>query len=264
MRLVLGLDAPTAGTAVVNGRSYRDLRAPLREVGAMLEARSIHPGCSAYHHLLAQAHTHRIPTRRVREVIEQIGLEDVARRRLGGFSLGMSQRLGVAAALLGDPAVLILDEPANGLDPEGIVWMRNLLRRLASEGRTVFLSSHLMAEIAQIADHLVVIGRGRLIADTSVEEFVRQASPQTTMRIVSEHAPVLREALVARGASVESVERDVLMVRGLTGKQIGEVALQARIVVAELMPVRISLEEAFMKMTGEAVDYHGREFEEVV
>jgi ABC-2 type transport system ATP-binding protein len=176
MRLILGLDAPTSGSATIDGRSYSDLEAPLHEVGAMLEARAIHTGRSAYNHLLALAQTHGIGRDRVSEVIDMVGIQTVARKRVGGFSLGMGQRLGVAAALIGDPKVLILDEPANGLDPEGILWIRTLLKRLAKEGRTVFLSSHLMAEMAQTAEHLVVIGRGRLIADTSVDEFVQRAS----------------------------------------------------------------------------------------
>ena len=176
MRVILGLDKPTAGSARVNGHAYREFPAPLHEVGAMLEARAIHTGRSAYNHLLAMAQTHGIGRRRVEEMIELVGLTDVARKRAGGFSLGMGQRLGIAAALLGDPGTLILDEPANGLDPEGILWIRNLMKRLAAEGKTVFLSSHLMAEISQTAEHLIVIGRGRLIADTSVSEIVAEAS----------------------------------------------------------------------------------------
>src|ERR1017187_1167576 len=198
MRLILGLDAPTKGTVRVNGCAYRDLSAPLHEVGAMLEAHAIHTGRSAYNHLLALAQTHGIPRGRVDEVVELVGLGGVARKRVGSFSLGMGQRLGVAAALLGDPATVILDEPANGLDPEGIHWIRNLLKRLASEGRTVFLSSHLMSEMAQTADHLIVIGRGRLIADTSVAEFVRRASSDTNVRVRCTRAPELREALARR------------------------------------------------------------------
>jgi len=210
MRLILGLDAPTAGTVTLDGRHYAELPAPLHEVGAMLEARAVHTGRSAYNHLLALAQTHGIGRSRVSEVIELVGIQDVARKRVGGFSLGMGQRLGVAAALLGDPAVLILDEPANGLDPEGILWIRTLLKRLAKEGRTVFLSSHLMAEMAQTADHLVVIGRGRLIADTSVEEFVDRASTGAAVRVVSPQATALRDALAAHDARVDSIERDVL------------------------------------------------------
>jgi ABC-2 type transport system ATP-binding protein len=256
MRLILGLDAPTAGTVAIDGRSYLDLQAPLHEVGAMLEARAIHTGRSAYNHLLALAQTHGIGRSRVREVIELVGLQDVARKRVGGFSLGMGQRLGVAAALLGDPRVLILDEPANGLDPEGILWIRTLLKRLAKEGRTVFLSSHLMAEMAQTADHLVVIGRGRLIADTTVEEFVRRASTGAAVRVVSPQATQLRDALAACDARVDSVERGVLEVHGLESEKIGEIALAEKIVLAELTPLQLSLEQAFMRLTGETVEYH--------
>jgi ABC-2 type transport system ATP-binding protein len=256
MRLMLGLDAPTAGSVTIDGRSYLDLEAPLHEVGAMLEARAIHTGRSAYNHLLALGQTHGIGRARVSEVIDLVGLQDVARKRVGGFSLGMGQRLGVAAALLGDPQVLILDEPANGLDPEGILWIRTLLKRLAKEGRTVFLSSHLMAEMAQTAEHLVVIGRGRLIADTSVDEFVRRASTGAAVRVVSPQASELRDALTAKQATVDSIERGVLEVHGMTGQQIGEIALVEKIVLAELTPLRASLEQAFMALTGETVEYH--------
>ena len=256
MRLILGLDAPTSGTVTLDGRSYADLPAPLHEVGAMLEARAIHTGRSAYNHLLALAQTHGIGRSRVNEVIELVGIQAVARKRVGGFSLGMGQRLGVAAALLGDPGVLILDEPANGLDPEGILWIRTLLKRLAKEGRTVFLSSHLMSEMAQTADHLVVIGRGRLIADTSVDDFVQRASTGAAVRVVSEQATALRDALAAHDARVDSIERGVLEVHGLTGQQIGEIALAEQIVLAELTPLQASLEQAFMQLTGETVEYH--------
>jgi ABC-2 type transport system ATP-binding protein len=256
MRLILGLDAPTAGQVTIDGRFYRDLPAPLHEVGAMLEARAIHTGRSAYNHLLALAQTHGIPRSRVREVIDLVGLQDVARKRVGGFSLGMGQRLGVAAALLGDPRVLILDEPANGLDPEGIMWIRTLLKRLAREGRTVFLSSHLMAEMAQTAEHLIVIGRGRLIADTTVEDFVQRASTGAAVRVVSPQATALRDALAPRGVTVESLERGVLEVHGLESEKIGEIALAEKIVLAELTPLQLSLEQAFMRLTGETVEYH--------
>jgi ABC-2 type transport system ATP-binding protein len=256
MRLILGLDAPTSGAANIDGRPYSDLQAPLHEVGAMLEARAIHTGRSAYNHLLALAQTHGIGRERVNEVIDMVGIQTVARKRVGGFSLGMGQRLGVAAALIGDPKVLILDEPANGLDPEGILWIRTLLKRLAKEGRTVFLSSHLMAEMAQTAEHLVVIGRGRLIADTSVDEFVQRASSGAAVRVVSQQATALRDALAARQARVDSVERGVLEVHGLSGQEIGEIALAEKIVLAELTPMSLSLEQAFMRLTGETVEYH--------
>jgi ABC-2 type transport system ATP-binding protein len=256
MRLILGLDAPTKGSATIDGRSYLELEAPLHEVGAMLEARAVHTGRSAYNHLLALAQTHGISRARVQEVIDLVGLQEVARKRVGGFSLGMGQRLGVAAALLGDPRILILDEPANGLDPEGILWIRTLLKRLAKEGRTVFLSSHLMAEMSQTAEHLVVIGRGRLIANTSVEDFVERASTGAAVRVVSPQATALRDALAAKNASVDSVERGVLEVHGLTGLQIGEIALAEQIVLAELTPLQLSLEQAFMRLTGETVEFH--------
>jgi ABC-2 type transport system ATP-binding protein len=255
MRLILGLDAPTSGTVRVNGCAYRDFTAPLHEIGAMLEAHAIHTGRSAYNHLLALAQTHGIPRSRVEEVIELVGLREVARKRVGGFSLGMGQRLGVAAALLGDPATVILDEPANGLDPEGIHWIRNLLKGLAAEGRTVFLSSHLMSEMAQTADHLIVIGRGRLIADTSVAELVRRASSETNVRVRSPQASELRDVLVRSDVEVQSIEPGLLEVGGLTGEQIGEIALQARIVISELTPLQATLEEAFMSLTGESVEY---------
>ena len=262
MRLILGLDAPSSGTVRVNGCAYRELSAPLHEIGAMLEAHAIHTGRSAYNHLLALAQTHGIPRSRVEEVIELVGLREVARKRVGSFSLGMGQRLGVAAALLGDPATVILDEPANGLDPEGIHWIRNLLKRLAGEGRTVFLSSHLMSEMAQTAEHLIVIGRGRLIADTSVAEFVRRASSDANVRVRSPQAVELRDALARRDVEVHGVEQGLLEVSGLSGEQIGEIALQARIVISELTPRQASLEEAFMSLTGDSVEYHASAGEE--
>jgi ABC-2 type transport system ATP-binding protein len=255
MRLILGLDAPTAGEVSVNGRAYRELSAPLHEIGAMLEAHAIHTGRSAYNHLLALAQTHGIPRGRVDEVIELVGLREVARKRVGSFSLGMGQRLGVAAALLGDPATVILDEPANGLDPEGIHWIRNLLKRLAGEGRTVFLSSHLMSEMAQTAEHLIVIGRGRLIADTSVREFVRRASSDASVHVRSTQAGELAGVLAQRAGQVQHIDGELLEVSGLTGQQIGEIALQAGIVICELTPQQASLEEAFMSITGESVEY---------
>jgi ABC-2 type transport system ATP-binding protein len=262
MRLILGLDAPSSGTVRVNGCSYRELSAPLHEIGAMLEAHAIHTGRSAYNHLLALAQTHGIPRSRVEEVIELVGLREVARKRVGGFSLGMGQRLGVAAALLGDPATVILDEPANGLDPEGIHWIRNLLKRLAAEGRTVFLSSHLMSEMAQTADHLIVIGRGRLIADTSVAEFVRRASSDANVRVRTSQPTELRDALARHDVQIQSIGEDLLEVDGLNGEQIGEIALQERIVISELTPQQASLEEAFMSLTGDSVEYRASAGEE--
>src|SRR5579884_2555140 len=205
MRLALGLDRPTAGTIAVNGKPYREHPAPLHEVGALLEARSVHTGRSAYNHLLALAQTHGIPRRRVDELVELVGLREVARKRVGQFSLGMGQRLGIAAALLGDPQTLLLDEPVNGLDPEGIHWIRNLLKSLAAEGRTVFVSSHLMSEMSLTADHLIVIGRGRLIADMAVDEFVRKASGNV-VHVRSPQAESLRDALAGPGVSFEPAE----------------------------------------------------------
>jgi ABC-2 type transport system ATP-binding protein len=261
MRLILGLDAPTNGEVSIDGRAYRDLPAPLHEVGAMLEAHAIHTGRSAYNHLLALAQTHGIPRARVQEVIELVGLGEVARKRVGSFSLGMGQRLGVASALLGDPATVILDEPANGLDPEGIHWIRTLLKRLASEGRTVFLSSHLMSEMAQTADHLIVVGRGRLIADTSVEEFVHRASSDAAVHVRSPEALELEDALRRQGVDVKLLGKGQLEVNGLSGRQIGEAALQARIVLSELTPQQASLEQAFISLTGESVEYRAGDTE---
>ena len=255
MRLILGLDRPTAGVATVDGRRYAELRAPLHEVGAMLEARAIHTGRSGYHHLLALAQTHAIPKNRVDEVIDLVGLSEVARKRVGSFSLGMGQRLGVAAALLGDPRVVVLDEPANGLDPEGIRWIRNLLKGLAAEGRTVFLSSHLMSEMQQTAEHLIVVGRGRLIADTSVSEFVTRASAGAPVRVRGAESTRLREALMAAEARVEPRERGVLEVHGLTSERIGEIAAEEQLVLHELTPLTVSLEDAFMSITRDSVEY---------
>jgi ABC-2 type transport system ATP-binding protein len=255
MRLILGLDAPTAGTATVNGMRYRDLAAPLHEVGALLEARAVHTGRSGYNHLLALAQTHSIPTRRVDEVIELVGLESVAHKRVGGFSLGMGQRLGVAAALLGDPATVILDEPANGLDPEGIRWIRNLLKGLAAEGRTVFLSSHLMSEMEQTAEHLIVIGRGRLIADTPVETFVAQASTGAPVRVRSPQLEALADAVATAGGRSDKLEDGALQVYGLTQEQVGEIAAAQQLVLHELTAVQVSLEDAFMSITKDSVEY---------
>ncbi len=259
MRLILGLDAPTSGTATVNGKQYRDLAAPLHEVGALLEARAIHTGRSGYNHLLALAQTHGIPRARIDEVIELVGLSSVARKRVGSFSLGMGQRLGVAAALLGDPATVILDEPANGLDPEGIRWIRNLLKGLAAEGRTVFLSSHLMSEMEQTADHLIVIGRGRLIADTSVAEFVSQASSGAPVRVRSPQLQALADALRTSGGRADQLEDGALQVYGLTQEQVGEIASERRLVLHELTPVQVSLEDAFMTLTRDSVEYQQSE-----
>jgi ABC-2 type transport system ATP-binding protein len=255
MRLILGLDAPTSGTATVNGKRYRDLAAPLHEVGALLEARAVHTGRSGYNHLLALAQTHGIPRTRVAEVIELVGLDSVANKRVGGFSLGMGQRLGVAAALLGDPATVILDEPANGLDPEGIRWIRNLLKGLASEGRTVFLSSHLMSEMEQTAEHLIVIGRGRLIADTDVATFVSTASYGAPVRVRAAQPQALAAALTAGGGRSTTLDDGALQVFGLTTERIGEIAAAQQLVLHELTPGQVSLEEAFMSITKDSVDF---------
>jgi ABC-2 type transport system ATP-binding protein len=244
----------------VNAKHYRDHRAPLHEVGALLEARSVHTGRSAYNHLLALARTHGIPRRRVDELIDMVGLQEVARKRAGQFSLGMGQRLGIAAALLGDPSTVMLDEPVNGLDPEGIRWMRALLKGLAAEGRTVFVSSHLMSEMALTADHLIVIGRGRKIADTSTAEFLTQASGNV-VRVRSPQATELQALLAAADVSVVVVEPGLLEVHGLTAVQIGDAAAASGLALHELTPQQASLEEAFMDLTREDVEFKAVELE---
>lgn len=258
MRLILGLDAPSAGDVVVNGKHYREHRAPLHEVGALLEARSVHTGRSAYNHLLALAQTHGIRRSRVQEMIDLVGLQDVARKRAGQFSLGMGQRLGIAAALLGDPATVMLDEPVNGLDPEGVHWVRHLLKQLASEGRTVFVSSHLMSEMSLTADHLIVIGRGRLIADVGIEEFLRRASG-ARVRVRSPQATQLRELVLGPSVSVSSEQSGLLDIDGLSAERVGEIAAANDIVLHELTPLQASLEEAFMELTRDDVEYKSLE-----
>jgi ABC-2 type transport system ATP-binding protein len=258
MRLILGLDAPTAGTVTVNGKPYREHPAPLHEVGALLEARSVHTGRSAYNHLLALAQTHGIPKRRVDELIDLVGLREVAKKRAGQFSLGMGQRLGIAAALIGDPQTVILDEPVNGLDPEGIHWIRNLLRALAAEGRTVFVSSHLMSEMSLTADHLIVIGRGRLIADTSVEEFIDMASARV-VRVRTPEPEKLTDLVTAANATVTSPEAEVLEVHGLSAEEVGRMAFGNDVPLYELTPQQASLEEAFMNLTREDVEFRAEE-----
>jgi len=255
MRLILGLDRPTDGTVTVNGRRYAELSAPLHEVGALLEARSVHSGRSARNHLLALAASHGLGAKRVDELLEMVGLTDVARTRVGAFSLGMGQRLGIAAALLGDPAVLLFDEPANGLDPEGIRWIRQLLRRLAAEGRTVFVSSHVMSEMALIADHLVVIGRGKLISDSSVDDFVRR-STRHQVRVRSPKIDDLVQLLRGPDVHIEPAGEQTVDVDGMTSEAIGDLAAAHRIVLHELSPLGASLEEAFMAVTGDSVEYH--------
>ncbi|SFU06932.1 ABC-2 type transport system ATP-binding protein [Geodermatophilus amargosae] len=253
MRAVVGLDRPTSGEVQVAGRRYADHPAPLREVGALLDANAAHPGRSALAHLRALAVTNGIGRARVDEVVDMVGLRQVADRRVGGFSLGMAQRLGIAAALLGDPAVILLDEPVNGLDPDGIRWIRGLLRGLAAEGRTVFVSSHLMSEMALTADHLVILGRGRLIADVSMEEMTASATGQVTVR--SPQADDLARRLSADGAAITRPEPDVLAVTGRTNTQIAETALAARILLTELVPVHASLEDAYLAMTAHDTQY---------
>jgi len=255
MRMIMGLDRPTSGSATVNGLPYVQHKAPLREVGALLDAKAVHTSRSAYNHLLAMAATHSIPKARVHEVIEMTGLEAVARKKAGGFSLGMGQRLGIAAALLGDPQTLILDEPVNGLDPEGVVWVRNLVRYLAGQGRTVFLSSHLMSEMAQTADHLVVIGRGRVIADAPIRDIIT-GKGQSRVRVRTDQPDHLRQLLAGRGASIEVPERELLEVTGLDPRTIAATALENQVMVYELTPLVASLEEAYMELTKDDVEYH--------
>jgi ABC-2 type transport system ATP-binding protein len=257
MRLMLGLDHPEAGTATIGGRPYADLPRPLSTVGALLDANAAHRGRSGYNHLLALAQSQRLPRRRVAEVLDLVGLRDVARRRAGGFSLGMGQRLGIAAALLGDPDVLVLDEPVNGLDPEGVLWIRTLLRSLADQGKTIFVSSHLMNEMAVTADHLIVIGRGRLIADCSTAEFIAQNSVEAVL-VRTPSATSLSATLLAVGAEVE-FDGDALIVSGLAVERIAELAAREHIVVHELTPRRASLEEAFMALTRASVEYAAAE-----
>ena len=254
MRMIAGLDEPTSGRVLVNGRDYRAVQAPMAELGILLEARSVHTGRSARNHLLALAQTNGVSQRRVDAVIDMVGLGEVARKRVGGFSLGMGQRLGIASAMLGDPRVVVLDEPVNGLDPEGVLWIRNLLKGLAAEGRTVFVSSHLMSEMALTAEHLIVIGRGRLLADMSVDEFVRTASG-SLVRVRSPQATRLREAVLGPHVSVASSEKDVLEIEGLSAEQVGEIAAANAIVLHELTPIQASLEEAFMELTRDEVEF---------
>jgi ABC-2 type transport system ATP-binding protein len=258
MRMIVGLDRPTAGSVTVNGKPYTAHRRPLAEVGALLDAKAVHTGRTARNHLLAMAATHGIATRRVDEVIELTGLQSVASKRVGGFSLGMGQRLGIAAALLGDPRTLILDEPVNGLDPEGVLWVRNIAKYLASEGRTVFLSSHLMSEVALTADHVIVIGRGRILADSPVAEFVDGAA-RKTVRVRSPQATELADLLKAKNAEVDDVEPGLIEVRGTDAVAVGELAAASRIVLHELTPVASTLEEAYMSLTADSVEYQSED-----
>jgi ABC-2 type transport system ATP-binding protein len=255
MRMMVGLDAPTSGQVIIDGHRYGDLRFPLRHVGALLEARAIHPGRSARNHLRWMADSNGIDRRRVDHVLELVGLADVAHRRSGGFSLGMGQRLGIATALLGDPATLLLDEPVNGLDPEGIQWIRQLLRSLAAEGRSVLVSSHLMSEMALTADRLIVVGKGRLIAQGTVDEVVRTSSTRH-VRVEAAEPHALQSLLRESDAQVDSEPDGALIVSGMDARSVGIVAGTAGITLYELSPRNASLEEAFMELTRNASEYH--------
>ena len=254
MRLIMGLDHPTAGQALINRRPYRTLDRPLCHVGALLEADALHAGRSARNHLRVAARSNGIPMSRVDEILEQVGLASVARRRVKGYSLGMRQRLGIAAALLGDPAVLLLDEPVNGLDADGVRWVRGLVRNLAAQGRTVLVSSHLLSEMQLIADHLLVIGRGRLIADASTSD-VLAGSGARTVRVRVSNADTLATCLHRRGGAVERVDHDTLLVTGLSGEDIGGAARDAQLVLHELTEVASSLEQAYLQLTASSVEY---------
>ncbi|MBF4602772.1 ABC transporter ATP-binding protein [Curtobacterium sp. VKM Ac-2884] len=254
MRAVVGLDRPTSGTAHVDGRPYRELRDPLRRVGALLEAKAVHKGRSAFDHLSALAATHRIPTARVHEVIGMTGLENVAKKRVGGFSLGMGQRLGIAAALLGDPQTLILDEPVNGLDPEGVVWVRRLARSLAAEGRAVFISSHLMSEMALTADRIVVMGRGRVLADMDIADLVAAAT-ERSVTVRTPEPERLLDAIAGPDVTIGYEGDGALQVRGLGAEQIGEAAGAAGIVLHQLATTEASLEQAYLELTHDQVEY---------
>ncbi|PXY31602.1 ABC transporter ATP-binding protein [Prauserella muralis] len=254
MRMILGLDNPTSGQVRIGGKRYSELHHPLRTVGALLDAKWVHPNRSARAHLTWMARSNKLPLRRVDEVLDLVGLSSVAGKRAGGFSLGMSQRLGIAGALLGDPEVLLFDEPVNGLDPEGILWIRKFMHRLADEGRTVFVSSHLLSEMALTASELVVIGKGKLISQSSTEEFVARAT-DSTVKVRSPQLEALREALERASAQVEPAE-DGLVVSGMDSAKIGEIAMQQGAVLHELSPQRGSLEQAFMQITGDSVEYH--------
>ncbi|MFD3871842.1 ABC transporter ATP-binding protein [Streptomyces sp. NPDC058623] len=258
MRMILGLDHPTGGRALIAGRPYADLRQPLRAVGAMLDARAVHPARSGRAHLMAQARSNGIPVRRVDAVLETVGLAKAARRPVGTYSLGMSGRLGVAGALLGDPPVLVLDEPVNGLDPDGVRWIRRLVREGAAEGRTVFLSSHLMSEMQLTADHLVVIGRGRLLSDTSMTEFLAAASPASARALVpdqAERAMLVRRLITGDGVRVETSPAGELMVEGRNAVEVGDLAHACRVRLHGLSDVRVSLEQAYMDLTARSVEY---------
>ncbi|AWK12307.1 multidrug ABC transporter ATP-binding protein [Streptomyces spongiicola] len=262
MRMMLGLDRPTAGRVLISGRTYRDLGEPLRHVGALLDAGAAHPGRTARDHLLCIARANRIPDSRVDQVLEQVGMDSAAKRRIGGFSLGMRQRLGIAAALLGDPQVLILDEPVNGLDPEGIRWLRHFLKDLAAQGRAVLISSHLMTEMALLADRLIVIGKGSMLADVSMAEFAEEHG-RSRVRVRSTEAVRLRAALLRRDLRVESADDGSLEVYGAEANEVGRIAAREGTPVLELSQVEDSLEDAFMRMTADSVEYVARTLGEV-
>ncbi|MFR9676837.1 ABC transporter ATP-binding protein [Streptomyces sp. TR06-5] len=255
MRMMLGLDAPTSGRVLIDGQRYDHLQEPLNSIGALLEAKSVHGGRTAHKHLLCLAQSNGIPPRRVSEVLDLVGLSAVAKKRPKGFSLGMGQRLGIAAALLGDPKILMFDEPVNGLDPEGIHWIRNLMQQLANEGRTVFVSSHLMSEMALTAEHLVVIGQGKLLADTRMSDFIARNS-RSYVRVRTPEPEKLRDALHEEGVRPTAAEDGSLEVEGLEASRVGELAARKQLVLHELAPQQASLEEAFMQLTAGAVEYH--------
>ena len=255
MRLILGLDRPTAGQVTVDGKPFEHASQPMRQVGALLDAKALHGGRSAYNHLLCLAQSNNLPRRRVDEVIGLVGLTDVAGKRSKGFSLGMGQRLGIAAALLGDPQILMFDEPVNGLDPEGILWIRNLMKALAAEGRTVFVSSHLMSEMENTADHLLVIGRGRLIADCTIDEFIA-ANSQQTVRVRTPQPDLLAKLVTAVGGTVREDGDGSMVVSGVDRAQVGDLAYENAVRLHELSPVHASLEQAFMELTASSVQFH--------
>jgi ABC-2 type transport system ATP-binding protein len=254
MRCILGLDYPTAGTVTIGGKRYADLAYPMREVGALLDPKAVHGGRSAYNHLLCLAQTNGLPKKRVDAALELVGLSEVARKRSKGFSLGMSQRLGIAGTLLGDPQVLMFDEPVNGLDPEGILWIRNLMKALAAEGRTVFVSSHLMSEMENTADHLIVVGRGKLIADCTMKEFIARSSG-SAVRVKTTAPDELVLAIAAEGGNATAGTDGTLTVQDMAAEKVGDIAFEKGIRLHELTTVRASLEEAFMELTADSVEY---------
>jgi ABC-2 type transport system ATP-binding protein len=255
MRMILGLDQPTSGHVTVNGQPFARLAEPMRQVGALLDAKALHGGRSAYNHLLCLAQSNNLPTGRINEALALVGLTDVAKKRARGFSLGMGQRLGIAAALLGDPEILMFDEPVNGLDPEGILWIRNLMKALAAEGRTIFVSSHLMSEMENTADHLLVIGRGKLIADCTVDEFIA-ANSQQRVRVRTPQQEQLSKVLAGAGATVRDDGNGSFLVSGLDAGQVGDLAYENSVRLRELAPVQASLEQAFMELTASSVEFH--------